>query len=124
MIQKLLSPLSPGVACIDPELHENLITAVLNLSFDESNKRAFVEDEKLITFIIDSLKSGTIQTRSNAAAAILSLSALESESPPQILDPIKPHSQVAVGWAPRTPTDPSDFLDPVEVESEICNLRR
>jgi len=65
------------VACIDPELHENLITAVLNLSFDESNKRAFVEDEKLITFIIDSLKSGTIQTRSNAAAAILSLSALD-----------------------------------------------
>lgn len=77
VIQKLLSPLSPGMACIDPELHEDLITAVQNLSIDESNKRVFVEDEKLITFIIDSLKSGTIQTRSNAAAAILSLSALD-----------------------------------------------
>jgi len=77
VIQKLLSPLSPGVACIDHELHEDLITAVQNLSIDESNKRVFVEDEKLITFIIDSLKSGTIQTRSNAAAAIFSLSALD-----------------------------------------------
>ncbi|KAL5068539.1 hypothetical protein RYX36_019426 [Vicia faba] len=77
VIKKLLSPLSQGMACIDPELHEDLITAVLNLSIDDNNKRLFVEDEKLITFIIDSLKSGTVQTRSNAAAAIFSLSALD-----------------------------------------------
>jgi hypothetical protein len=77
VIQKLLTPFSPGMACIDPELQEDLITAVLNLSIDEKNKRVFAEDEKLIAFIIDSLKSGTIQTRSNAAAAILSLSALD-----------------------------------------------
>lgn len=75
VIKKLLSPLSKGVACIDSELHEDLITAVLNLSIDDNNKRVFVEDEKLITFIIDSLKSGTVQTKSNAAAAIFSLSA-------------------------------------------------
>ncbi|WJX19197.1 hypothetical protein P8452_08913 [Trifolium repens] len=77
VIQKLLTPFSPGMACIDPELQEDLITAVLNLSIDEKNKRVFAEDEKLIAFVIDSLKSGTIQTRSNAAAAILSLSALD-----------------------------------------------
>ncbi|WJX12810.1 hypothetical protein P8452_03264 [Trifolium repens] len=77
VIQKLLTPFSPGMACIDPELQEDLITAVLNLSIDEKNKSVFAEDEKLIAFIIYSLKSGTIQTRSNAAAAIFSLSALD-----------------------------------------------
>nr|XP_012569919.1 U-box domain-containing protein 9-like isoform X2 [Cicer arietinum] len=77
VIQKLLIPLSPGVDCVDPELHEDLITSVLNLSINDNNKRVFAEDEKLMSFIIDSLKSGTIQTRSNAAAAIFSLSAVD-----------------------------------------------
>lgn len=79
VIQQLLSPLSAGTASVDPELHEDLITTVLNLSINDNNKRVFAEDERVISLLIDSLKySGTIQTRSNAAAAIFSLSALES----------------------------------------------
>ncbi|KAL5096710.1 hypothetical protein RYX36_001037 [Vicia faba] len=76
VIKKLLSLLSQGMACIDPKLHEDMITVVLNLSIENNNKRLFVEDEKLITFIIDSLKLGTVQTRSNAVATIFSLSTL------------------------------------------------
>ncbi|KAJ1409315.1 Zinc finger, RING/FYVE/PHD-type [Sesbania bispinosa] len=78
VIQELLSPLSAGTICIDPELHEDLITTLLNLSINEDNKKVLAEDEKVISLLIDSLKSGTTQTRSNAAAAFFSLSALES----------------------------------------------
>lgn len=78
VIQQLLTPLSSGTATTDPELHEDLITAVLNLSINDDNKRLFCVNEKLISVLIDSLKAGTIQTRSNAAAAIFSLSAIDS----------------------------------------------
>ena len=77
LIQKLLSPLSSGTAQIDPQLHEDLITTVHNLSIHDDNKRVFAEDENVISLLIESLRSGTIQTRSNAAAAIFSLSAPE-----------------------------------------------
>ncbi|TKY52058.1 U-box domain-containing protein 9 [Spatholobus suberectus] len=78
VVHLLLSPLSPGTDCVDPELHEDLITTLLNLSIHDDNKRVFGEDEKVISLLIDSLKSGTVQTRSNAAAAIFSMSALDS----------------------------------------------
>lgn len=78
VIAKLLSPLSPGMACTHPDLHEDLITTVLNLSIHDDNKKVFAEDPTVISLLIDALKSGTIQTRSNAAAAIFSLSALDS----------------------------------------------
>lgn len=78
LIQKLLSPLSSGTAQIDPQLHEDLITTVHNLSIHDDNKRVFAEDENVISLLVESLRSGTIQTRSNAAAAIFTLSALDS----------------------------------------------
>lgn len=80
VIPQLLSPLSsPGAAAsTDPDLHEDLITTVLNLSIHDDNKKAFAEDPAVISLLIDALKCGTIQTRSNAAAAIFTLSALDS----------------------------------------------
>lgn len=79
VIPQLLSPLSsPGAASTDPDLHEDLITTVLNLSIHDDNKRAFAEDPAVISMLIDALKCGTIQTKSNAAAAIFTLSALDS----------------------------------------------
>ncbi|QCD77578.1 U-box domain-containing protein 9-like [Vigna unguiculata] len=79
VIPQLLSPLSsPVTASTDPDLHEDLITTVLNLSIHDDNKKAFAEDPAVISLLIDALKSGTIQTRSNAAAAIFTLSALDS----------------------------------------------
>ncbi|XP_020210841.1 U-box domain-containing protein 9 [Cajanus cajan] len=75
VIPQLLSPLSsPGT---DPDLHEDLITTVLNLSIHDDNKKVFAEDPAVISLLIDALKCGTLQTRSNAAAAIFTLSALD-----------------------------------------------
>ncbi|GAU13595.1 hypothetical protein TSUD_346990 [Trifolium subterraneum] len=78
VITQLLRPLSPGSACTHPDLQEDLITTVLNLSILDDNKKVFAEDPNLINLLIDALKWGTIQTKSNAAAAIFTLSALDS----------------------------------------------
>ncbi|KAF7817768.1 U-box domain-containing protein 9-like [Senna tora] len=78
LILKLLSPLTPGTASIHPDLHEDLITTVLNLSIHDDNKKMFAEIPLVIPLLIESLKCGTIQSRSNAAAAIFTLSALDS----------------------------------------------
>ncbi|XP_054792019.1 U-box domain-containing protein 9-like isoform X1 [Prosopis cineraria] len=78
VILQLLSPLSPGTSYIPPDLHEDLITTVLNLSIHDDNKKMFAESPMVIPLLIESLKFGTIQTRSNAAAAIFTLSALDS----------------------------------------------
>ena len=78
VIPQLLSPLSRHTADIPPDLHEDLVTTILNLSIHDDNKKIFAEHPIVIPVLIDSLKSGTIQTRSNAAAAIFTLSALDS----------------------------------------------
>ncbi|CAK8544844.1 unnamed protein product [Lathyrus sativus] len=78
VITQLLRPLSPGGACPHPDLQEDLITTVLNLSILDDNKKVFAEDPTLISLLIDALKWGTISTKSNAAAAIFTLSALDS----------------------------------------------
>ncbi|KAK9998017.1 hypothetical protein SO802_017620 [Lithocarpus litseifolius] len=76
-IPQLLNPLSSGSADTHPDLQEDLITTVLNLSIHDNNKRLVAEDPVAIPLLIESLKSGTIQTRSNAAAALFTLSALD-----------------------------------------------
>ena len=76
-IPQLLHPLSSGSADTHPDLQEDLITTVLNLSIHDNNKRLVAEDPVAIPLLIESLKSGTIQTRSNAAAALFTLSALD-----------------------------------------------
>jgi hypothetical protein len=77
-IHQLLNPLSPGRADTHPDLQEDLITTVLNLSIHDNNKRLVAENPLVIPLLIESLKSGTIQTRTNAAAALFTLSALDT----------------------------------------------
>ncbi|KAJ4956255.1 hypothetical protein NE237_013038 [Protea cynaroides] len=77
-IPNLLYPLSPGKIDVHPDLQEDLITTVLNLSIHDSNKKFVAETPGVIPLLIDSLKYGTIETRTNAAAALFTLSALDS----------------------------------------------
>ncbi|ESW15939.1 hypothetical protein PHAVU_007G115800 [Phaseolus vulgaris] len=78
MVNLLMRPVSIGTASMDPDLHDDLIATLLNISINDTNKRLLAENEKVISFLIDSLKSGTVQTRSNAAAAVFSMSSLDS----------------------------------------------
>ncbi|OMO87847.1 hypothetical protein COLO4_20543 [Corchorus olitorius] len=77
-ISRLLSPLSQREVESDPGLQEDLITTVLNLSIHGSNKKVLAENAVVIPLLSESMKFGTIETRRNAAAALFSLSALDS----------------------------------------------
>lgn len=77
-IPKLLTVLSTPGLDDDREVQEDAVTTVLNLSIFDSNKRILGDDLQTIPFLIDALKTGTMQTRGNAAAALFSLSALDS----------------------------------------------
>lgn len=77
-IPQLLYPLSPSNAHADPDLREDLITTVLNLSIHDDNKKQMAEDPLVIPLLIESLNCGNLETRSNAAATIFTLSALDS----------------------------------------------
>ncbi|CAH1417936.1 unnamed protein product [Lactuca virosa] len=79
-IPQLLAPLS----VIKPEtethrdLQEDLITTLLNLSIHDNNKKIVAETPNAIPILLDALRLGTIETRSNAAATLFTLSALDS----------------------------------------------
>ncbi|KAL3523395.1 hypothetical protein ACH5RR_016229 [Cinchona calisaya] len=77
-ISHLVEPLSSGKMDIDPELQEDLVTTILNLSIHDSNKKLVAENPSVIPLLIEALKIGSIETRSNAAAALFTLSALDS----------------------------------------------
>lgn len=79
-IPQLLSPLSETKreAESHPDLQEDLITTLLNLSIHDSNKKLVAETPMVIPLLMDALRSGTIETRSNAAATLFTLSALDS----------------------------------------------
>ncbi|KAM1039109.1 hypothetical protein ACFX13_034430 [Malus domestica] len=77
-IPQLLNPLSLGQVDAHPDLQEDLITTLLNLSIHDNNKRLVAENASVICLLIESLISGTVQTRSNAAATFFTLSAIES----------------------------------------------
>ncbi|KAL5702966.1 hypothetical protein ACHQM5_028117 [Ranunculus cassubicifolius] len=77
-ISQLLQPLSVDRASCDPLLQEDLVTTVLNLSILDENKKLVAETAEAIPLLIESLRNGTIETRTNAAAALFSLSALDS----------------------------------------------
>ena len=79
-IPQLLKPLSQGrsQSDVNPDLQEDLITTVLNLSIHDNNKKVVAETPTVIPLLMDALRSGTIETRSNAAAALFTLSALDS----------------------------------------------
>ncbi|KAF3602256.1 hypothetical protein F2Q69_00039026 [Brassica cretica] len=63
----------------DEHLQEDVITTLLNISIhDDNNKKLVCENPNVIPLLIDALRRGTVATRSNAAAAIFTLSALDS----------------------------------------------
>ncbi|KAL1211958.1 U-box domain-containing protein 9 [Cardamine amara subsp. amara] len=77
-ITRLLNPLLHG-SNPDENLQEDVVTTLLNISIhDDSNKKLVCENPNVIPLLIDALRRGTVATRSNAAAAIFTLSALDS----------------------------------------------
>ncbi|XP_050382627.1 U-box domain-containing protein 9-like [Argentina anserina] len=78
IIPQMLSPLSQGQVSTHPDLQEDLITTLLNVSIHDNNKRLVAENSLVIPLLIESLMSGTIQTKSNAAATFFTLSAIDS----------------------------------------------
>ncbi|XP_042468535.1 U-box domain-containing protein 9-like isoform X2 [Zingiber officinale] len=77
-ISHLVSVLSvPGLNC-DLQVQEDAVTTMLNLSIHESNKKIVGDNPQAVALLIEALKTGNMETRSNSAAALFSLSALES----------------------------------------------
>ncbi|XP_071738080.1 U-box domain-containing protein 9-like [Rutidosis leptorrhynchoides] len=79
-IPQLLTPLCQNKCQSDihPDLQEDLITTLLNLSIHDNNKKLVAETPMVMPLLLDALRYGTIQTRSNAAATLFTLSALDS----------------------------------------------
>lgn len=77
-IPQLVRPLSQSNSNVNPNLQEDIITTLLNLSIHDNNKKLVAETPKVIPLLVEALRSGTIETRSNAAAALFTLSALDS----------------------------------------------
>jgi len=79
-ITRLLNPLidTETKRGVDPDLQEDLITTLLNISINDINKKLVAETPMAIPLILDALTNGKIETRSNAAAALFTLSALDS----------------------------------------------
>ncbi|KAG2658472.1 hypothetical protein PVAP13_1KG257500 [Panicum virgatum] len=77
-ISQMISTVSNPELENNAEVLEDMVTTILNLSIHESNKKIIGDDPLAIPFLIRTLQSGTMEARSNAAAAIFSLSALNS----------------------------------------------
>lgn len=70
-----IPPLVRLLSYKDFEIQEHTVTALLNLSLDEANKR-LIAGEGAIPSIIEVLQNGTEEARENSAAALFSLSIL------------------------------------------------
>ncbi|KAH7683011.1 Zinc finger RING/FYVE/PHD-type protein [Dioscorea alata] len=77
-IARLLSVLSVPELSEDNEVQEDIVTAILNLSINDSNKKIVGKNPLVIPFLIEALETGTMETRSNSAAALFTLSAVDS----------------------------------------------
>ncbi|OEL16155.1 U-box domain-containing protein 9 [Dichanthelium oligosanthes] len=77
-ISQMISTVSNPELENNAEVLEDMVTTILNLSIHESNKKIIGDDPLATPFLIRALQSGTMEARSNAAAAIFSLSALDS----------------------------------------------
>ncbi|URE13015.1 U-box domain-containing protein 9 [Musa troglodytarum] len=77
-IPLLLSALSVPGLNNDTAVQGDIVTTVLNLSIHDSNKKIIGDNPQAIPSLIDVLKTGTMETRSNSAAALFSLSALDA----------------------------------------------
>uniref|UniRef100_A0A5B7AI49 RING-type E3 ubiquitin transferase n=1 Tax=Davidia involucrata TaxID=16924 RepID=A0A5B7AI49_DAVIN len=60
----------------DSRIQEHAVTALLNLSIDESNKKLITREES-IPAIIEVLQNGSVGAKENSAAALFSLSMLD-----------------------------------------------
>ncbi|RVW48220.1 U-box domain-containing protein 15 [Vitis vinifera] len=79
LVQNLSGGIPPLVQLLsypDSKLQEHTVTALLNLSIDEANKR-LIAREGAIPAIIEILQNGTDEARENSAAALFSLSMLD-----------------------------------------------
>ncbi|CAL9058884.1 U-box domain-containing protein 9-like [Musa acuminata AAA Group] len=77
-ISQLLAVPSIPELSADPKVQEDTVTTILNISINETNKKIVGDNPQAIPFLIDALKAGRIETCSNSAAALFSLSALDS----------------------------------------------
>ncbi|XP_030505980.2 U-box domain-containing protein 9 [Cannabis sativa] len=77
-ITKLLGPLTPGEADRNPDLQENIIETLLNVSIVDQNKKLVGENTLAITLLVESMQCGTIRTKGNAAAALSTLADYDS----------------------------------------------
>lgn len=79
-IPQLLSPISASKSHSGAhlDLQEDVITTLLNLSIHDNNKKLVAETPMVIPLLMEALRAGTIETRSNAAATVFTLSALDS----------------------------------------------
>ncbi|KAG7021008.1 U-box domain-containing protein 9, partial [Cucurbita argyrosperma subsp. argyrosperma] len=73
-IERLLHPISVDHVNLHPDLQEDLITTVLNISLSGDNKKRLVENQLVLSLLIQSLQYGSSEAKANAAAAIFSLS--------------------------------------------------
>ncbi|KAH7574784.1 hypothetical protein JRO89_XS02G0003900 [Xanthoceras sorbifolium] len=71
-----IPPLVQLLSYPDSKIQEQTVTALLNLSLDETNKR-LIAREGAIPAIIEILQNGTYEARENSAAALFSLSMLD-----------------------------------------------
>lgn len=76
-IPQLLSLLSRTDLDYHPEVQEDVVTTILNLSINDNNKKTIAENPQAIPLLMDALKTGSMETRRNSAAALFSLSALD-----------------------------------------------
>ncbi|CAN1196176.1 U-box domain-containing protein 9 [Linum perenne] len=82
-IPQLLCPLSnnnykSASSTHHPDLQEDVITTLFNLSIHDDNKKLVGETPGAIPILVEALSAATIETRTNAAAALFTLSALDS----------------------------------------------
>lgn len=71
-----VTPLVQLLSFPDSKIQEHAVTALLNLSLNEANKRVIAQ-EGAIPAIIDILQNGTDEARENSAAALFSISMLD-----------------------------------------------
>ncbi|XP_059278842.1 U-box domain-containing protein 15-like isoform X1 [Lycium ferocissimum] len=71
-----IPPLVQLLSYPDSKIQEHAVTALLNLSIDESNKK-LISREQAIPEIIEILQNGSIGAKENSAAALFSLSMLD-----------------------------------------------
>jgi hypothetical protein len=83
-IPQLLMPLfeSNPQTGIHLDIQEDVITTLLNLSIHDNNKKLVAENPRVIPLLMEALRSGTIETRANAAAALGPLIDLLEEGHP------------------------------------------